>query len=62
MEFSQTAQIQNFIDTINYIYQPPSDLIYATSNQQFAISLSSDGKLALGDMPSSKDYQLYVNK
>lgn len=57
-----TVEVKNFIDTINYIYQPPSDLIYATSNQQFAISLSSDGKLALGDMPSSKDYQLYVNK
>ena len=56
------VEFKNFIDTINYIYQPPSDLIYATSNQNFAISLSSDGKLALGDIPTTKDYQLYINK
>ncbi len=55
-------EFKNFIDTINFIYQPPANLIYATSNQTFVASLSADGKLALGDKAPTNDYQLYINK
>jgi hypothetical protein len=57
-----TFEYKNFIDYINYIYQPPPNLIYATSNNFFSVSLSADGKLALGDTPPNSNYQLYVNK
>lgn len=57
-----TFELKNFIDYINYIYQPPANLIYATSNNFFSVSLSADGKLALGDIPPNNNYQLYVNK
>ena len=55
-------QLNNFIDSINYSYQPSSDFIYATSNNVFSASLSSDGRLSLGDIAPTNDYQLYVNK
>jgi len=55
-------ELPNFIDTITYVYQPPSDLIYANSNNSFSASLSSDGRLSLGDKAPTNDYQLYVNK
>lgn len=54
-------ELPNFIDSITYIYQPPSDLIYATSNNLFSASLTSDGRLSLGDIAPVNDYQLYVN-
>jgi len=57
-----TFEFKNFIDYINYIFQPPSHLIYASSNNFFSMSLSSDGKLALGDISPNSNYQLYVNK
>jgi hypothetical protein len=57
-----TIEFKNFIDYINYIYQPPPNLIYATSNKFFSVSLSADGKLALGDIPPNNNYQLYINK
>lgn len=55
-------ELPNFIDSMTYIYQPPSDLIYATSNNLFSVSLTSDGRLSLGDIAPVNDYQLYVNK
>lgn len=55
-------ELQNFTDTLTYNYQKPSDLIYATSNKQFSASLSSDGRLSLGDISPSDDYYLYINK
>ena len=55
-------ELTNFRDSITYIYQPPSDLIYATSNNKFTVSLSSDGKLNLGDIAPTNDYYLYINK
>jgi len=55
-------EIKNFIDSITYIYQSPPNLIYATSNNNFSISLSSEGKLALGDPSPQNNYYLYVNK
>ena len=57
-----TFEFKNFIDYINYVYQPPPNLIYATSNKFFSVSLSADGRLALGDIPPNSNYQLYVNK
>lgn len=55
-------QLKSFIDTLTYVYQPPSDLFYATSNNNFVASLSADGKLALGDRSPQNNYYLYVNK
>lgn len=55
-------ELNNFVDSITYVYQPPSDIIYVSSNQNFTASLSSDGCLNLGDLAPSKEYQLYVNK
>jgi len=55
-------ELPNFIDSMTYVYQPPSDLIYATSNNLFSASLTSDGRLSLGDIAPANDYQLYVNK
>lgn len=55
-------ELKSFIDSINYTYQPPSDLFYATSNNNFSVSLSADGKLSLGDKIINNDYYLYVNK
>jgi len=55
-------EFKSFIDSINYTYQPPSDLFYATSNNNFSASLSADGKLSLGDKIINNDYYLYVNK
>lgn len=55
-------ELPNFTDSITYIYQPPSDLIYATSNNVFSASLTSDGRLSLGDMAPVNNYQLYVDK
>jgi len=55
-------EFPNFTDTLTYNYQKPSDLIYATSNKQFSASLSSDGRLSLGDISPSDDYYLYINK
>ncbi len=54
--------LNNFMDTITYIYQPPPNLIYATSNNIFAASLSAQGRLAIGDTAPANDYYLYVNK
>lgn len=55
-------QLKSFIDTLTYIYQPPADLFYATSNNTFVASLSADGKLALGDKSPQNNYYLYINK
>lgn len=55
-------QLKSFVDTLTYIYQPPSDLFYATSNNNFVASLSADGKLALGDKSPQSNYYLYINK
>jgi hypothetical protein len=57
-------ELKSFTDTLTYLYQPPSHLLYATSNNNFSISISSDGKMALGDISPSatRDYYLYVNK
>lgn len=54
--------INNFMDTMTYIYQPAPNLIYATSNNIFTASLSAQGKLAIGDTAPLNDYYLYVNK
>ena len=51
-----------FQDTLTSNYQEPSKLLYATKNNLQTVSLSSDGKLELGDSSESNDYQLYVNK
>lgn len=55
-------QLKSFIDSINFVYQPPSLLFYATSNNNFSASLNSEGKLALGDKDITNNYYLYVNK
>lgn len=55
-------ELKDFIDSITYIYQPPPNLIYATSNNNFCMSLNSEGKLALGDNSPNNQYYLYVNK
>jgi len=55
-------ELNNFIDSLTFVYQPPSDIIYVSSNQNFSTSLSSDGRLSLGDLSPSKDYYLYINK
>ena len=54
--------VNNFMDTMTYIYQPAPNLIYATSNNIFTASLSAQGKLAIGDTAPLNDYYLYVNK
>lgn len=55
-------ELKNFVDSLTYIYQPPANLLYATSNNNFSASLSSEGKLALGDKTTNDNYYLYVNK
>ena len=55
-------KLKNFTDSLTYIYQPPANLLYATSNNNFSVSLSSEGKLALGDKTIGDNYYLYVNK
>ena len=55
-------ELKSLTDTINFIYQPPNDLFYATSNNNFSASLTADGKLSLGDKFINNDYYLYVNK
>jgi len=50
-----------FQDILTYNYQEPAKLLYATKNDLPTVSLSSDGKLQLGDLLESNDYQLYVN-
>jgi hypothetical protein len=50
-----------FQDTLTFNYQEPAKLLYATKNNLQTVSLSSDGKLELGDSSESNDYQLYVN-
>jgi|688.fasta_scaffold00528_12 hypothetical protein len=55
-------QLKSFVDYLTYVYIKPSDLIYATSNNNFSVSLTSDGKLSLGDKDNSDNYYLYVNK
>jgi len=57
-----TYILKSFIDTINYTYQPPPHFLYGTSNNNFSVLLSSDGKLSLGDIDDTFNYQLYVNK
>jgi len=57
-----TYQLKSFIDSLTYVYQPPSMLIYATSNNNFSASLNSEGKLSLGDKDNSENYYLFVNK
>lgn len=57
-----TYQLKSFIDSLTYIYQPPSLLLYASSNNNFAASLNSEGKLSLGDIDNSDSYYLFVNK
>ena len=54
--------LNNFMDTVTYIYQPPPNLIYATSNNIFTASLSAQGKLSIGDTSPTPEYYLYVNK
>lgn len=54
--------LNNFMDTMTYIYQSPPNLIYATSNNIFTASLSAQGKLSIGDASPTPDYYLYVNK
>ena len=55
-------ELKSFLDYLTYVYQPPSDIIYATSNNNFSASLNSEGKLSLGDRDPTNNYQLYVNK
>ena len=55
-------ELKSFLDYLTYVYQPPSDIIYATSNNNFSVSLNSEGKLSLGDKDITNNYQLYVNK
>ena len=55
-------EIKNFMDTMTYLYQPPPNLIYATSNNIFVASLNAQGKLSIGDTSPTTDYYLYVNK
>ena len=57
-----TYQLKSFVDNLTYIYQPPPDLIYATSNNTFVASLSANGKLALGDKAPQDNYYFYINK
>lgn len=57
-------ELKSFKDTLTYMYKSPSDFLYGTSNNNFSVSLTSEGKLALGDMPplSLNNYYLYVQK
>ena len=55
-------ELKSFTDYLTYVYMPPSKLIYATSNNNFSVSLNSEGKLSLGDNDSTNNYYLYVNK
>jgi len=55
-------QLKSFVDSLTYVYQPPPNLLYATSNNTFVVSLNADGKLSLGDPAPRDDYYLYINK
>jgi hypothetical protein len=57
-----TYLLKSFIDSLTYIYQPPANLLYATSNNHFVASLTADGKLAIGDKPPQDNYYLYIKK
>jgi hypothetical protein len=54
-------ELKNFVDYLTYIYQKPSGIFKATSNNQFCCSWDSTGKLALGTESPTDDYYLYVN-
>ena len=55
-------QLNNFVDYLTYIYQNPSGILKATSNNQFSCLLDANGKLALGSEPPNDNYYLYVDK
>jgi len=55
-------ELKSFLDYLTFVYQPPSQLLYATSNNNFSVSLNSEGKLSLGDKDTTDNYYLYVNK
>ena len=55
-------ELKSFMDWKTYLYQPPSLLLYATSNDKFSASLTADGKLSLGDTSTEDNYYLYINK
>ena len=55
-------ELKSFMDWKTYSYQPPSLLLYATSNEQFSASLTADGRLSLGDTLLENNYYLYINK
>lgn len=55
-------ELKSFMDWKTYTYQPPSLLLYASSNENFSASLTADGRLSLGDTSLEDNYYLYINK
>lgn len=55
-------ELKGFVDYLTYVYQKPSAILKATSNNNFSCFLDANGKLALGNESPSDDYYLYVNK
>jgi hypothetical protein len=50
----------NFLNS-NAVLQPPPYMMYATSNDSFAYSISSKGCLSLGNPSPNDNYYLYTN-